>query len=541
MKYPVNGSILRPSQEQTAQTAFVPAPAQGINAISNLAQMQPDEAVYSFNMVPSQYGMKVRDGYSEFATNVGTGGVKTVIPFVAHTTAGDKLFAAANSGIYDVSAGGVAPTLKLAWGTVDSLSGYGSWVTFTNLTGDKFCLLCDETNGYKLYTQTTDTWSTIVAGVGAGQINGTDPANFAFCMIWKSRVWFIKRGSSSAWYLPVGSITGTVTEFNFGNKFKYGGTLVALFNWTVDGGEGIDDYLVAISSAGDVVVYKGTDPSDATKFDQRGTFYIGPPPAGRRIAGTFGGELYLLSVYGLIPISKLMSGQPIIGTDVYVSRKITPLINTQMRLSRQNIGWEVKLLPTQNLLMVSTPKQLGFSYIQFVQSLDTRGWALYRDFPFDTGDTWLGDFYIGTSDNRIMKHTGSLDNLLLSDPNSGVKIEFSLLTVYLDYNLVGGNKVAQFIRPTFIAEAVPSYSIQARYDYNLLELIATAPATSPTGDVWDVGVWDTALWGGEVNTFNTLSGGSGMGRAVGVALRGQSNAKTTLIRIDLTMTAGNVL
>jgi hypothetical protein len=236
-----------------------------------------------------------------------------------------------------------------------------------------------------------------------------------------------------------------------------------------------------------------------------------------------------------------MSGQPIIDTAIFVSRKITPLINTQMRQTREDIGWEIKLLPTQNLLMVSTPKQLGFSYIQFVQSLDTRGWALYRDFPFDTGDTWLGDFYFGTSDNRIIKHTGTLDNVLLSDPDSGTEIEFSLLTVYMDYGLGASNKIVQLVRPTFIAEAQPSYSIQARFDYNLLELIANAPATVPVGDVWDVGVWDTALWGGEALTFNQLSGAAGIGRAIGVAVRGQASSETTLIRVDINFTVGNVL
>lgn len=542
MRYPIGGaSYMRPAQPQLAQTQPYPAPVGGVNAIDGLAMPMFQDAIYAFNMVPSQYGMKVRDGYTEWCTNVGTGGVRTIIPYISTLAAQDKLFAAAGDGIYDVTSSSTSPSSVLAFGTVDDSSGYGQYVNFINLGSGKFILYCDESNGYKLYTQATNTWSTVASGTSAGQINGANPATFAFCMIWKSRVWFVQKDTGDAWYLPVGQVTGTVTKFNFSNKFKQGGYLVGLWNWTVDGGEGVDDYLVAISSAGDVVVYKGTDPDSAATFDQRGVYYIGPTPAGRRCAGSFGGELYLLSSYGLVPISKLMSGQVVIDTSILVSRKITPLINIEMARSRTQMGWEVRLLPTQNLLAISTPKQDNFGYTQFVQSLDTRGWALYRDFPYETGDSWNSQFYLGTADNRILIHTGTLDDVTLADPESGSEIEFSILTWYQDLSTPAQNKTGQFIRPTFIAEKVPSYSLLARYDYDLQEALAVPISTTPTGYVWDVAVWDDAVWGVGLATSNNLFGSSGIGRSVAIALRGTSSARTTLVRFDISFTIGNVL
>src|ERR1044072_361095 len=541
MRYPVNPSRNRPIQPQTIHSRPYPAPIGGVNAIDGLAMPMFQDAIYAFNMVPSQYGMKVRDGYREWATNVGTGGVRTVIPYISTLSSEDKLFAAAEDGIYDVSTSTTTPTMKLSFASANATSGYGQYVTFITLSNTKFILYCDETNGYHLYTQSSDTWAAVAQGSSAGQIDGADPGDFCFCMIWKSRVWFVQKDTGDAWYLPVGQVTGKVTRFNFSNKFKRGGYLVGLWNWTVDGGEGVDDYLVAISSAGDVVVYKGTDPDTASTFDQRGVYFIGPTPAGRRCAGSFGGELYLLSSYGLVPISKLMSGQVIIDTSILVSRKITPLINIDMAQSRTDIGWEVKLLPTQNLLMISTPKLDNFAYIQYVQSLDTRGWALYRDFPYETGDEWNGVFYVGTSDNRILVHTGTLDNVTLADPDTGDEIEWSILTWYQDLNTPAQNKITQLIRPTFIAERVPNYSVLARYDYDLQEALAVPIPSTPTGDVWDVAIWDTALWGVGFITANQLSGGAGMGRSIAIALRGTSSAKTTLVRLDLAFTFGNIL
>lgn len=539
MKYPVNPSRNRPVQRASIQNAPYLCPVEGINAISSLADPFYRDAIYSFNMVPSQYGMRVRDGYQEWCTNVGTDGVRTIIPYVGTDTSEDKLFAAASNAIFDVTASSTSPASVLAFGTVDDMSGYGVFVNFINLGGAKFLLYCDESNGYKLYTQSSDTWSTVASGTAAGQIDGVNPANLAFCMIWKSRVWFVEKNSGNAYYLPVGQVTGKVTKFDFSNKFKYGGHLVGLWNWTVDGGEGIDDYLVAISSAGDVVVYKGTDPD--TDISQKGVYYIGPPPAGRRCAGAFGGELYLLSSYGLLPISKLMSGQVVIDTSIYVSRKITPLINIEMFQSRTDLGWEIKLLPSQNLLLISTPKRDNFDYIQFVQSIDTRGWALYRDFPYMTGDVWNSQFYVGTTDNRVIIHTGSLDDVTLAAPEEGTDIEWSLLTWYNDLQSSAANKIVQLIRPTFVAEKAPSYACTARFDYDLIEIIAVPVAITPIGSVWDVALWDTAVWGVGLSPYNPLSGGVGQGRAIAIALRGTSSADTVLIKFDVAYTTGNIL
>lgn len=538
--YPVNASRMRPPSQQMAQTAPFLAPSGGVNAISNLAGMPTSDCIYSFNLVPGRYGLITRDGYVEWCTNVGTGGVNTIIPYTGSVLTEDGLFACAANGIYDVSASTAAPPLMIAFGTVNSESGFGIWVTTTNAAGAKFICYCDEANGYYVYTETLGTWAKIAMGGGATQISGVDPANFCFVMMWKNRLWFIEKNTGSAWYLATGALFGPATKFEFGNKFKYGGSLKALYNWTVDGGIGVDDYLVGISSAGDVIVYQGTDPTSATTIDQRGAYYIGPPPAGRRIAGSFGGELFLLSSYGLLPISKLLSGQTVIETNVFVSAKITPLINSQMILTREMLGWEVRFVPSQTLLLISAPKQSEQDYIQFVQSLDTKGWGVYRELPYTTGDTWQGLMYHGDPSNRVLIHTGDLDNTLING-TPGTNVEWSLLTSFNDLNTPSQNKISQFIRPTFISERIPGYSVVAVYDYNLIEGAEAIPSPVAFGDLWDFGLWDSAIWGGQFVTTNPLSGAAGMGRSVAIGLRGSSAAKTTLIRIDLTFTFGNVL
>lgn len=520
----------------------VPAPMGGINAVDGLlgmGQRNPEDSIFQYNLIPSQYGTKVRTGYHDFATEVGDGGVRTLIPFTGADSSATRLFAAAEDAIYDTTAGGAAPPSAIAFAVANSTSGLGKWTNYTT-TGGYFCLYCDETNGYYVYTGASDTWAKIAMGGGGTEVSGVDPATFVDVVIFKSRAWFVQKDTASAWFLGVGAIFGAATQFNFGNKFKHGGTLAALFTWTVDGGEGADDYLVAVSTGGDVVIYKGNDPTSASDFTQHGQWYIGPPPAGRRLAGSFGGELYLLSSYGIIPLTRLISGALIQQDDVYISRKISPLINTQIQATRDDFGWEIKLVSSENLLLVGVPARTGFDDIQFVQSLNSQGWAVYRDIPYFTGETWQGNFYIGTLDGRVLIHEGSSDGGDF-DGDNGIAIEWSALSVFQEYGEVGKFKIGQFIRPVFLASQAPSYSIEARYDYNLSEVLPPPAASVSSGSVWDVGLWDLALWGGDFIEVEKPVGAAGIGRNIAVAINGSSAAPTILIRYDLMFTPGGLL
>lgn len=546
MPFPISGNrgprqakLLQPSPPEV-KIVPVPAPMQGINAVDGLLTMgerSPEDSIFQYNLIPSQYGCKVRTGYADWCTDVGDDGVRTIHPFTGSVAASNRLWAMAADGIYNVSSSAASPAVNTSFPVADTTSGYGQWTNYVTTAGH-FGLYCDETNGYYVYSEGSGTWAKVAMGAGASEVANVDPADFVMPVIYKERVWFVERDTASAWYLPTGAIFGAATEFNFGNKFRHGGNLVALFNWTVDGGEGTNDYLVAISSSGDVILYLGDDPS--SDFTQRGQWYIGPPPAGRRIGGAFGGELYLLSAYGIIPLTRLIAGALIQQDDIYLSRKITPLINTQMTITSDELGWEIKLVSTENILLVATPDRIGFDDIQFVQALNSKGWAVYRDIPYFTGDTYEGQFYIGTADGRVLKHTGTQDAVDINGEN-GVAIEWSSLSVFQEYGEVGRYKITQFIRPVFLAQQAPSYSVEARYDYNLSEVLAPPAASVNTGSVWDVGIWDVALWGGDFIEVEKPVGGSGIGRNIAVAVNGSSAASTILVRYDLMFTTGGPL
>ncbi len=110
------------------------------------------------------------------------GGNYTVIPFHGEDGSKDRLFVAANEGIFDCSTVGAPSTLEIAFSTTTGLAGVGSWTNFSSV-GDHFCVYTDEVNGYYLYTESSQTWQRV--GTGAPSISVFTPptANTATCVI----------------------------------------------------------------------------------------------------------------------------------------------------------------------------------------------------------------------------------------------------------------------------------------------------------------------------------------------------------------------
>lgn len=664
-------------QRQRTVGVTLNAPVGGINTVTPAGQMPPSDCLALDNMIPHQYGLRVRSGFSDWYTgirytdaynNVKFDEVRTVLPFNGSQDDGsnDRLFAVTRRGIYDVTARKDDPTdyvdvadAVYAFTNVTYYAGLGVSTAFTNAAGEHFLAYCDGANGYILYRESTDSWekieqspdvawepaTTYVAGdqvvnqgltyecttggvsqakwaaltvygvgdkavnglglyectspgtsaaaggptgIGAGEVDGTvtwkflslsgplgtstviqdgtvvwdqfpsiagaNPSSFRFVMQWKNRLWFVPQDSQDAYYLEIGAYAGQVHKMIFAPRFKYGGALVGLWSWTLDGGQGVDDLLVAISRSGDVAVYAGTNPAYAETFGLKGVWWIGPVPPGRSIASDFGGDLFVLSKVGCIPLSKLVAGGLIRDPNIYETAKVANLFN-QLMSDRGNIaGWAMSQHPDDNLIVINVPALPGGEPEQLVMSLATKGWARHRGVPIVSMTTWRGKLYFGTADGRVCAFTGTFDSGLTATLNGGEvdiweytdagaqDIDFALQTAY---QTLGSpvNKRVHMARPYFITNgSSPGYSVQARYDYDLDPIaLANVPAVGVALNGWDQGLWDSATWDDGIGTANQKRGTTGMGTAVSLVLRGTSFANTTLVSIDALIDSGGYL
>lgn len=533
-------------QPQITKPQFLPPSQGGLNTIDGAANTPPQDALRLINMIPAQYGTMVRKGYVEHCEPIPLGdGIKTIVPYTAKTDSADdsKLFACTSDGIYEITTPIVAPTKVFDWPTKDTNTGWCSWHSYTTLAG-QFILLCDLTNGYHIYTGSTDTWAAAPALVSGDPIlyPAPDVDDLVFVTVWKNRVWLVQKDTGTAWYMEVGTITGEIMPFNFGNKFRHGGDLEGLWCWTMDGGEGIDDYLVSLSQGGDCLVYKGTDPAVAGEFNLHGSFWLGTVPSGRRQGSEFGGDLLMLSSYGLIQLSKLIGGLPMTDEALSISHKINIRLNQFISRTLDDFGWEVKSYPQEQLIFVTSPLETGQPQNQFVYHTSTKAWTQFNDLPMTTGEMWLSKFYIGDEDNRIYTYEGYVDHVLLEDDGeSSEAIEWEGFTSFQSYGAPAVFKRVQMLRPQFIGGAIPSYLIAPRYDFDVSTLAGSPSYIVPPGGLWDTGLWGTDVWGGGYIASQPPYGAFGVGRHVAIQMRGRSSAELTHVGTDVLYDLGGLL
>jgi hypothetical protein len=516
-----------------AQTISVPAPMGSINTISSGAAMPAADCLSRWNLIPAEYGLRTRLGWREWCTNL-NGEVRSIVPFTGSQPSNDHLFACTETGIWDVTASSSAPSQVLAFPAQSPTSGHGVSTVLVTAAGH-FLVYCDEANGAYIYTESTATWTQL-------DVTGVSAADLVHVVSWKSRLWFTERNGGKGWYLATNAIAGAATSYNFGAHFRAGGFLVGLYAWTKEAGAGMDDSLVAISSAGDVNLYQGYDPATLGAFALTGQMFAGAVPSGRSLGIQLGGELSIMTVAGLLPMSRLVLTSVQGDRTQYDTSKIGNLWNKTMLTRSSVLGWKAVLHPQDASLIVIAPVAAGQPSEQFAMSVMTKGWSQYRDTTMGVSAApWGGTLYFGTADGKVKAMDGYVDGVTLADPNSSSAITWALLTGFTNLGTTK-NKRLLWVRTAFQNDsAPPSFAIEARIDWNMAEVLSSPNAAAGTQAAWDAAVWDATTWGSEYGPSASIRGLNGIGSRVALAIRGQSTGRTVLNEFEVAYDIGGQL
>lgn len=459
------------------RTKSMPAPIGGWNARDALADMKPDDAVILDNYFPKTSEVELRYGNANFVTGI-TGTVNTLAAYNSPTTS--KLFGAAGVSIYDVSAAGTVGAAVATGFTSDK------WQTVNFATsGGNFQYWANGADKMELYDGST--WKAI-DGTTTPAITGVTTSLIIGLNAFKERLWLVEKGSLRVWYLPVKSIGGAASALDFSSVFKNGGYLMAMGTWSLDAGQGLDDYAAFITSQGQVAIYKGTDPASASTWALVGVFDIGSP-IGRRCFVKYAGDLLLINRDGLVPLSKaLMSTR--VNSKAALTDKIQQATSDATTAYAGNFGWQTILYPSENMLLMNVPVSSTLSY-QYVMNTITGSWCRFMGWNATCWEIFNDQIYFGAAGKVCLAWSGQDDN--------GANINGEALQAFSSFGAEAILKQWTMVRPILSVNGNPGISIGVNVDFDLSAALSI-PSFSPSSTaIWGLSKWGAGLWGGAFN------------------------------------------
>lgn len=507
-------------QRGRAQTHSTAAPTGGWNARDALGAMDELDAVILDNWFPGTTSCELRLGYSRHVTGLG-GQVESLMAYAGGTT--NKLKAATSGSVFDVTDTGAVGAAELSSMT----NGRWQHVNFTTTGGSYLCMV-NGADAYRVYDGSA--WHK--HGDGAPyDITGVTSTTLIGINVFKNRLWFIQTGTLKAWYLPVNSIGGAAASLDMSSLCSRGGYLMAMGTWTLDAGYGADDYAVWITSRGQVLVWRMTDPTDANSIFLIGVWDIGSP-IGRRCFFKLAGDLLLITRDGLVPLSAALKSTRF-DPRIAVSDKIQREMGSAVDLYGANFGWQVCHLPRADQLYLNVPISSG-NQQQYVMNTINRSWCRFKGYSANCFEIFEDDLYYGSN--------GLVCKAWDTNTDAGQAIHAIGLQAFSYYKNATALKRATMMRPMFYVQGEPEIQAGINYDFDTT-LITSPIAVTPTIYAkWDQAVWGDAIWGGEPELQKLWQGTVGSGYALAPLVAAVTNGDSVQwVATDVVYEQGGIL
>lgn len=534
----------RPRVKATPQISVstsTPSPVKGINTHDSISVMNNTYALSLNNFVCKPYGVQVRQGYKRHVTGIvdsinQASFVDTLMPYIGTIPNNNKLFAASASFIFDATIVGTTTPTKVRTGFTSS-----KWSS-TNfaIPSGHYMICANGLDATQMFDGTSWTaFSQVSSPTAPGQVSGSNPNNWTYVLAHQQRLWFIEKESTRCGYLPVQSLGGTAQILDLGAYFPRGGKLVAIGSWSLDSGAGMQEHFVAISSAGDVVIYTGYDPSTVDTWSLAGTYQFGSP-VGSNPFVKYGGDLLVITQDGLVPLSKALQSARV-NSSIAVSNSIDSLINSYITSFSSLYGWQVINYPGHNTLILNVPQVDRSSNQQLVMSTITGGWSQFQGIPAQCWAVFNDELYFGGYGMVGKAFSGYTDNAGF-DGSGGISITGTAQQAFSYFETPGTKKKFNMVRPVIMSTGTPTVSVGCNVDYDMTPIQGNpVPANSVGVGLWDFVTWDSAVWGGQTFTFQNWQPISAIGYAASLTISISSMVETTWVSTDWIIEKGGTI
>ncbi len=467
-----------PQRTQTVLARQIPAPIGGWDAQSPLAAMPIQNAVILDNWIPRAGFVEIRRGFVPQQTGT-PGPVESLLAFRGGS-GGDVLFAASAGELYNVTTpgGALGPPVYSGlasnrWNYTAYANAAGVWLIAVNGT--------DTPIGYN-----AGAWAPLPAISGSSGSITLNPARLAAVSPHQGRLLFTEADTLHVWFPAAGAVGGAMQLLDLGSVFNKGGRLIGVATWSWQFGVTADEYAVFLTDQGQIALFSGIDPGNASDWTLTGVYDFGPP-LGPKAMVKYGADLILITSDGIIPLSqaiKLDRGQ---DNSVALTAMIKDAFAQAVRAYAGNYGWQGILYPGDttssdpdadggSLGIFNIPVTTLGTSMQYVSNLSTGAWCRFLGIDAFCWETANGAIFFGSTNGVYQWDVGASD--------SGQTITADVKSAFSAF---GAPRTKRFtmLRPLLNTSALVQPALEMDVDYQESEptavpTVVAAGSTTPT-------------------------------------------------------------
>lgn len=466
--------LARPvNRTNKSRDVIIPAPVLGLNARDAVSAMQPLYALKMDNYYPLGSSVVLRNGYEKYLT-LGTAGsgIQALVAYKKPNN--NKMLAVYNKKIYNVSATSEGEEYESIALTDDNCQTvqYKDYLYFMNGADTPIAYYVDSNSEEHI-----DNW-------GFSGTNLTDTRIIAGAVS-KERLWFVEKDTLTVWFGGAGNISGTLKSFDLSQVAKCGGSLVAVANWTLDGGQGIDDLTVFITSEGEVLIYAGTNPEDPDDWGIKGSYRIAKP-IGYNCTMKYQGDIVIITEDGYMPLGKMLSVSNSGETNYVFSDVIRELVLSRTAINKSKRGWQSVIFSKKGFALFNVPNASQFE--QHVINVNTGAWCRWTINRAHCWCVYENELYYGGDDAVFKFNDGYSDD--------GNTIEGTIEQAYNNFGTPVLKKI-NLLNPRTKCSAKYQLVIYTNTDFKSRNVNYMTSVGNVSGSLWKVAMWSNVSIGAD--------------------------------------------
>ncbi|MFE3836923.1 hypothetical protein [Pseudogemmobacter sonorensis] len=281
------------------------------------------------------------------------------------------------------------------------------------------------------------------AGVSAERLDGV--------VVHHDRVFaWDSRSTADVYYGDVGAITGELKRFPMSRLGNIKGSIVAMLSLTLDGANNVNDALAVFTSTGQIIIYEGLDPGDATGWSLSARVEAACPVSPRAFA-QIGSDVWMLTPHGVVSVRQSISTSVM----ALVSDISIPIANlVRDWIEEGGYSWTMAVNDDGSCIVISGSNSTTLQARQLIYWTKSRSWSTASWPVRDLHN--LGGRLEGTGlDGRLARFSRE-------NPDQPVTARWESSW----FSAGGPSRTVRFVKPTIRASAPLDVTIRVLSDFN---------------------------------------------------------------------------